>query len=73
MEKEMEKGTLVLENGDEFGTVKIANDVVAMIASLAATEVDGVSAMTRQFQLIWLLHWSMDIISRLPAIRFRKR
>ena len=45
MEKEMEKGTLVLENGDEFGTVKIANDVVAMIASLAATEVDGVSAM----------------------------
>ena len=33
MEKEMEKGTLVLENGDEFGTVKIANDVVAMIAS----------------------------------------
>ena len=45
MEKELEKGTLVLDNGDEFGTVKIANDVVAMIASLAATEVDGVSAM----------------------------
>ena len=42
MEKELEKGTLVLDNGDEFGTVKIANDVVAMIASLAA---DGVSAM----------------------------
>ena len=45
MEKELEKGTLVLDNGDEFGTVKIANDVVAMIASLAATDVDGVSAM----------------------------
>lgn len=30
MEKELEKGTLVLDNGDEFGTVKIANDVVAM-------------------------------------------
>ena len=29
MEKELEKGTLVLDNGDEFGTVKIANDVVA--------------------------------------------
>ena len=45
MEKETEKGTLVLENEEEFGTVKIANDVVAMIASLAATEVEGVSAM----------------------------
>ena len=29
----------------EFGTVKIANDVVAMIAGLAATEADGVGAM----------------------------
>jgi len=28
-----------------FGTVQIADDVVAMIASLAATEVDGVSSM----------------------------
>lgn len=45
MEKEMEKSTYVLENGEGFGTVKIANDVVAMIAGLAATEVDGVSAM----------------------------
>ena len=32
-------------NNEEFGTVKIANDVVAMIAGLAATEVDGVGAM----------------------------
>ena len=45
MEKEMEKNTYVLENGEGFGTVKIANDVVAMIAGLAATEVNGVSAM----------------------------
>lgn len=30
---------------NEFGTVKIANDVVAMIAGLAATEVDGVCEM----------------------------
>lgn len=45
MEREMEKGTFVLDNGEEFGTVKIANDVVAMIAGLAATEVKGVSAM----------------------------
>lgn len=45
MERETEKSTLVLDNDDEFGSVKIANDVVAMIAGLAATEVDGVSAM----------------------------
>ena len=45
MEKEMDKSTYVLENGEGFGTVKIANDVVAMIAGLAATEVSGVSAM----------------------------
>lgn len=45
MEKEMDKSTYVLENGGGFGSVKIANDVVAMIAGLAATEVSGVSAM----------------------------
>lgn len=45
MEKEMENGIVSLDGNGEFGTVKIANDVVAMIAGLAATEVDGVSAM----------------------------
>jgi uncharacterized alkaline shock family protein YloU len=44
MEKEIEKNGCTTEV-DELGTVKIANDVVAMIAGLAATEVDGVSAM----------------------------
>lgn len=44
MEKETEKGGYSL-NHEEFGTVKIANDVVAMIAGLAATEVEGVGAM----------------------------
>ena len=45
----MEKETKTDKNGyavnEEFGTVKIANDVVAMIAGLAATEVEGVGAM----------------------------
>lgn len=45
MDKNMEKGTYVLQEDNKMGTVKIADDVVAMIASLAATEVDGVSAM----------------------------
>jgi uncharacterized alkaline shock family protein YloU len=44
MEKEIEKNGCTTEV-DELGTVKIANDVVAMIAGLAATEVEGVSAM----------------------------
>lgn len=30
---------------EKAGTVKIADDVVAMIAALAATEVDGIAAM----------------------------
>lgn len=45
MERENENGTFLLDGNGEFGTVKIANDVVAMIAGLAATEVEGVSAM----------------------------
>lgn len=45
MEKEMENGVFAIDNDGEFGTVKIANDVVAMIAGLAATEVDGVNDM----------------------------
>ena len=44
MEKEIEKNGYRVDT-EEFGTVKIANDVVAMIAGLAATEVEGVSAM----------------------------
>lgn len=45
MEKEKDNGTIVLDEGQNVGAVQIADDVVAMIASLAATEVEGVSAM----------------------------
>ncbi|MBO5055157.1 MAG: Asp23/Gls24 family envelope stress response protein [Lachnospiraceae bacterium] len=45
MEKSFEQNTYVLQEDDEFGTVKIADDVVAVIAGLAATEVKGVAAM----------------------------
>lgn len=45
MEKEMDRNTYVLQEDENIGTVKIADDVVAMIAGLAATEVEGVSAM----------------------------
>lgn len=45
MEKEIDRNTYVLQEDDSIGTVKIADDVVAMIAGIAATEVEGVSAM----------------------------
>ena len=38
MEKEIDKKNLVLREDESIGTVQIADDVVAMIASLAATE-----------------------------------
>lgn len=45
MEQETVKNTKVPQEDESFGTVKIADDVVAMIAALAATEVDGVTSM----------------------------
>ncbi len=45
MEKEKTRNSYVLQEDEKIGTVKIADDVVAMIAALAATEVDGVAAM----------------------------
>lgn len=44
MEKEAKKNTYADED-EKVGTVKIADDVVAMIAALAATEVEGVASM----------------------------
>ena len=45
MEKELERSTYILQENEKVGSVKIADDVVAMIAGLAATEVKGVSAL----------------------------
>lgn len=45
MEKTLEQNTYVLREDDDFGTVKIADDVVASIAGIAATEVEGVVSM----------------------------
>lgn len=44
MEKETGSSTLLKEE-DKVGVVQIADGVVAMIAALAATEVEGVSCM----------------------------
>ncbi len=44
MEQEAEKSGYELQ-AERAGTVRIADDVVAMIAALAATEVEGIAAM----------------------------
>ncbi len=45
MEREIDQNTVVLKSDENVGAVQIADDVVAMIASLAATEVGGVNSM----------------------------
>lgn len=45
MEKNTEQKTVTLQEVDKLGTVKIADDVVELIAALAATEVNGVSSL----------------------------
>lgn len=45
MEKELNRNTYVLQDDESIGAVKIADDVVAMIAGIAAMEVEGVAAM----------------------------
>lgn len=49
MQKEVERKSVLLHDNKELGAVKIANDVVAIIAGLATTEVEGVSAMAGNF------------------------
>lgn len=45
MGKEMENSTVILKAEENVGMVQIADDVVAMIAALATTEVEGISAL----------------------------
>ena len=45
MSKE-ERNTYTIQSEENLGEVKIADEVVAIIAGLAATEVEGVSSMT---------------------------
>lgn len=45
MEQEQEIRIETAQEEEQIGSVKIADDVVAMIAGIAATEVDGVASM----------------------------
>ena len=40
-----ERTTYTIQNDNSMGEVQIADEVVAIIAALAATEVDGVASM----------------------------
>ena len=42
----MDNKAYTLQEDSALGSVQIADDVIAVIAGLAATEVDGVSAMS---------------------------
>ena len=45
MERELNRNTYILKEDDRKGAVCIADEVIAIIAGLAATEVKGVAAM----------------------------
>lgn len=45
MSKEEKRGAHMIHEDGQLGTVQIADEVVATIAGLAATEVDGVASM----------------------------
>ena len=63
MEKERENGT-VLKKEERVGVVQIADNVVAMIASLAATEVEGVSCLAGSI--------TNELISKIGAKKLNK-
>ncbi|HPJ21658.1 MAG TPA: Asp23/Gls24 family envelope stress response protein, partial [Clostridia bacterium] len=39
-------GSEIISSGEEYGQLKISNEVIAIIAGLAAVEVDGVYSMS---------------------------
>ena len=45
MEKDYNRSTYCIQNDNRMGTVQISDDVIAVIACLAATEVKGVAAI----------------------------
>lgn len=52
------------EISNEFGTIRIADEVVATVAGLAAVEVDGVAAMSGG--------WGTDLVEKLGRKNFGK-
>ena len=53
-----------LEERPELGSVKIANEVVAVIAGLAASEVDGIAGMSGGITEGWRELWGKKNLAR---------
>lgn len=64
MSKEENRSNHTIHMGSELGEVQIADEVVAIIAGLAATEVEGVASMAGNV--------SNEIISRLGMMSLSK-
>ena len=68
-ERENNTNYTIYENGP-LGEVQIANEVVAIIAGIAATEVDGVAAMAGDVQKELVSKLGMKVLSKGVRIAF---
>ena len=73
MERETDRNTYVLQEDESIGAVKIADDVVAMIAGIAATEVDGVSAMAGNITNELMSKVGMNILTKGVRVEVREK
>ena len=62
MEKDFNRSTYVLLEDEKKGTVHVADDVVAVIAGLAATEVKGVAAMAGNMQKVLKFRLMVNVL-----------
>ena len=60
-----ERNTYTIQNDSSLGEVKIADEVVAIIAALAATEVEGVASMAGNI--------TNELIGKLGEEYFKRR
>lgn len=66
MEKDENQTGYTLENGN-MGQVQIADEVVAIIAGLAATEVEALPAWQAISQTNWSANWQEEPVKRDPC------
>ena len=59
-----ERTTYTIQNDNSMGEVQIADEVVAIIAALAATEVDGVASMAGNITNELVSRLGMKILSK---------
>ena len=66
----MEKETAVkaVKNANSLGTIRIADEVVSIIAGLAATEVDGIAGMSGGLAYVWDRHHDFDYFCNMDMV-----